>query len=63
VFGSVFIPTPGFLARMRFRPWAGVHLSAEYLGSVPGAEAATRKLLRVYAEFGVVPLIEAEVTQ
>jgi hypothetical protein len=61
VYGSVFVPTPGFLARLRFRPWAGVHLSDEYLRGVAGAEAATRRLLAAYAEHGVVPLVESEI--
>jgi hypothetical protein len=63
VFGSVFLPTPRLLASLRFRPWAGVHLGDDYLGSLPGAEAATRRLVRAYAARGVVPLIEAELVK
>jgi hypothetical protein len=32
VYGSVFLPSRQFLARMKFRPWNGVHLSKKYLG-------------------------------
>ncbi|KAI8465748.1 MAG: hypothetical protein J3K34DRAFT_435957 [Monoraphidium minutum] len=46
---------------MRFRPWAGVFLSEDYLGSVAGAMAATRTLLAAYAEAGVVPIVETEI--
>jgi hypothetical protein len=60
VLGSVFLPSAGLLARMRFRPWSGVFLSPEYLSGVDAAEAATRQLLGVYAEHGVVPIVEAE---
>jgi hypothetical protein len=60
LFGSVFVPTRGLLARMRFRPWAGVHLSDEFLGSVAGAEAAMARVMAEYAKAGVVPIVEAE---
>jgi hypothetical protein len=46
---------------MRFRPWNGVYLSEEYLGSVEGAERVTRGLLRLYGRYGVVPLVETAV--
>lgn len=43
------------------RPWNGVFLSEEYLGSVEAAEGITRQLLGVYAAAGVVPLLESAV--
>lgn len=61
VYGSLMLPSKRFLAQMRFRPWAGVFLSEEYLGSVEAAEAATLRVLRVYAQHSVVPLVETEV--
>jgi hypothetical protein len=60
VIGSVFLPSPGFLARLRFRPWSGVHLSADYLESVQGADQITRQIIQVYSDHGVVPIVEAE---
>lgn len=43
------------------RPWNGVYLSEEYLGSVEAAEGITRELLDVYASAGVLPLLESAV--
>lgn len=43
------------------RPWSGVYLSEEYLGSVAAAEAITAQLLAAYAAGGVVPLVETAV--
>ena len=40
--GSVFLPSRKLLAQMKFRPWNGVFLSDEYLGSVEAATAITR---------------------
>jgi hypothetical protein len=60
VHGSVLLPSAALLARLRFRPWAGVHLSAGYLSGVEGATEATRKLLAAYAAHGVVPIVESE---
>jgi hypothetical protein len=61
VLGSVFVPTKRFLAQMRFRPWAGVFLGDDYLGSVEGAREKTGGLLRVYRKYGVLPLVETSV--
>lgn len=47
---------------MRFRPWNGVFLSDEYLSGVDAAMESTRQLLSVYAQHGVVPLVESAVT-
>ncbi len=46
---------------MRFRPWAGVFLSEEYLSGVEGAEAVTARVLEAYRRRGVVPLLESAV--
>ncbi|KAL6765457.1 hypothetical protein V8C86DRAFT_800520 [Haematococcus lacustris] len=59
--GSVLLPSRKLLAQMRFRPWSGVLLSEEYLGSVEAAEAITREVVRIYARHGVTPLIESSV--
>jgi len=61
IYGSVFIPSGKLLAQMRFRPWNGVYLSQEYLESVEGAESVTQKVLSVYSNRRVVPLIETAV--
>eukprot|EP00955_Chlamydomonas_euryale_P068434 360121-Chlamydomonas_euryale.AAC.12 len=61
VLGSVFVPSKRLLAQMRFRPWNGVFLSEEYLSGVEAADAITRQLLRTYAQYGVVPLVESSI--
>lgn len=47
---------------MRFRPWNGVFISEEYLSSVEKAEDITADILAVYAEHGVTPLVESNVS-
>lgn len=61
MYGSVFLPSKQLLARMKFRPWAGVFLSEKYLGSVEAAEEITRQQLDVFARHGVTPLIESPI--
>lgn len=55
------MPTKQLLAQMRYRPWNGVFLSDEYLGSVPAAEKITHRILQTYHNAGVVPLVESRV--
>lgn len=43
---------------MKIRPWNGVFLNSEYLGSVEGATKITRELLEIYRQHNVVPLLE-----
>ena len=57
-FGSVFVPSKKLLAQMKFRPWSGVFLSEEFLGSVEQAEAITASVLRLYRAYGVEVLLE-----
>lgn len=61
VCGSIFLPSAALLAKQRARPWAGVYLSEEFLGSVEGANDITRKVLLLFKEFGVSPLVESAV--
>ena len=61
VYGSVLVPSARLLAQLRFRPWRGVLLSQQFLGSVLGAEAAMLEVLQVYRRHGVVPLVESGV--
>ena len=62
VVGSLFIPSPTLLTRMRARPWNGVFLSEEYLSSVPTADRITREIVALYERHGVEPLVESAVT-
>ena len=61
MYGSVLVPSARLLAQLRFRPWRGVLLSQQFLGSVLGAEAAMLEVLQVYRRHGVVPLVESGV--
>ena len=58
IIGSLLIPSRRLLAQMKFRPWSGVILGADYLSSVDAADAITREIVAVYAKHGVEPLIE-----
>jgi hypothetical protein len=58
VHGSVLVPSRRLLAQLRFRPWAGLFLSEEYMGGVEGAEAAGRTLAREYEVNGVAAVLE-----
>ncbi len=46
---------------MKFRPWNGVFLSEDYLSSVEKAEEITLEILSIYANHGVVPLLESNI--
>lgn len=63
IYGSVFIPNASFLARWKFRPWAGVFLSTDYTqDGAQGAEEFNKsKLLPMYHANNVIPLIESSV--
>lgn len=47
---------------MKYRPWNGVYLSDAYLSGVEEAEQITREVLKVYAEHGVIPLVESKIS-
>lgn len=61
IYGSVFVPSKKLLAQMKFRPWNGVFLSENYLGSVEAAERITASLLDIYKTRGVIPLVETAI--
>lgn len=58
IFGSVFLPSKQLIARMKFRPWKGLLLSEEFLSGIEPAEAILKKMLKIYEEFCVTPIIE-----
>ena len=47
---------------MRYRPWNGVFLSEEYLSGVEAAEGITTSVLKIYGRYGVVPLVESNIS-
>lgn len=61
VYGGLFFPSKQLLAQQKFRPWAGVKLSKDYLNSLDTALDITRDILRIFFEYGVTPLIESRV--
>jgi len=59
-YGSLFIPSKQFLARFKFRPWRGVYLSNDYLDSIEVSKNITKKIIDIYLENNIIPLIESE---
>ena len=47
---------------MRYRPWNGVFLSEEYLSGLDAAEGITKSVLKIYSRYGVVPLVESNIS-
>ena len=58
IYGSTFLPSKQLIARMKFRPWAGLMLSDEFLTSVEEAEKIVNEMLEIYDKFQVIPIIE-----
>lgn len=59
LFGSMFVPTPVWLNRFRFRPWNGVFVDANFLSNVESAQQGAKSILKVYRAMNVSPLIES----
>ena len=60
LFGSLLIPSKQFIARFRFRPWKGVHVSEKYLYSLENFYHFTRDLVCFYKNNNIVPVIETD---
>ena len=60
LFGSLFIPSKQFIARFKFRPWKGVHISQRYLSSLDDFYDFTRNLVRFYKNNNITPVIETD---
>lgn len=66
LYGSVFVPSKAWIAKMRFRCWAGTYLGGKddadgYLSGADTALAITQQVLSLYQSFGVEPVIESAV--
>jgi len=48
VCGSIFLPTKKLIAQQKFRPWNGVFLCDEFLGSETGARSIVVEMMRLY---------------
>ena len=60
LFGSLLIPSKQFIARFKFRPWKGVHISEKFLYSLEDFYEFTRDLVRFYENNNIIPLIETD---
>ena len=60
LFGSLLIPSKQFLARFKFRPWKGVHISEKFLGSLDDFYGFTRNLVSFYKNNNITPVIETD---
>tara|TARA_B100001989_G_scaffold233225_1_gene192974 strand:- start:681 stop:1478 length:798 start_codon:yes stop_codon:yes gene_type:complete len=60
LFGSLLIPSKQFVARFKFRPWKGVHISEKYLNSLDDFYDFTRRLVFFYKNNNITPVIESD---
>merc|ERR1712129_659737 len=56
--GSIFLPTKKLIAQQKFRPWNGVFLNEEFLGSEIKAKGIVLEMISLYNEFECELLIE-----
>ena len=60
LFGSLLIPSKQFIARFKFRPWKGVHISEKCLCSLDYFYEFTRDLVCFYKNNNITPVIETD---
>ena len=60
LFGSLLIPSKQFVARFKFRPWKGVHISEKCLYSLEDFFDFTRDLVGFYKINNITPVIETD---
>ena len=60
LFGSLLMPSKQFIARFKFRPWKGVHISEKYLYSLEEFYDFTNDLVCFYKKNNITPLIETD---
>jgi len=60
LFGSLLIPSKQFIARFKFRPWKGVHISEKCLCSLDYFYEFTRDLVCLYKNNNITPVIETD---
>jgi|TARA_A100001035_G_scaffold272689_1_gene262308 hypothetical protein len=60
LFGSLLIPSRQFVARFKFRPWKGVHISEKCLYSLEDFFDFTRDLVCFYKNNNITPVIETD---
>ena len=62
LFGSLLIPSKQFLARFKFRPWKGVHITDKFLFSLENFYEFTSDLVCFYKNNEITPVIETDFT-
>ena len=62
LFGSLLIPSKQFIARFKFRPWKGVHISEDFLYSLENFFDFTKDLVCFYIKNNITPVIETDFT-
>ena len=62
LFGSILIPSRQFLARFKYRPWKGVYCSTEFLESEDFANKLVQKILKIYKQYNICPIIETNIS-
>jgi hypothetical protein len=62
LFGSLLIPSKQFIARFKFRPWKGVHISENFLSSLDDFYNFTGDLVCFYKNNNITPVIETDFT-
>ena len=60
LFGSLLIPSKQFIARFKFRPWKGVHISEKFLGSIDDFYDFTKDIIQFYKDNNITPVIETD---
>ena len=60
LFGSLFIPSKQFIARFKFRPWKGVHISEKFLYSLDDFYNFTKDLVYFYKINNIIPVVETD---
>ena len=60
LFGSLLIPSKQFIARFKFRPWKGVHISEKFLCSIDDFYYFTKELVKFYEDNNITPVIETD---
>jgi len=60
LFGSLLIPSKQFIARFKFRPWKGVHISQSFLCSLDEYYDFTKELVCFYKNNNITPVIETD---
>ena len=60
IFGSLLVPSRGFISRFKFRPWKEVFISEKYLNSLDNFNSFTQELIKIYLDNNICPVIETD---